>query len=880
MENPTSSNNYESGLLERNYTFINTNKFNTQYVKFNKGLEKNELNNYLCLFYLKFEETFQDKEYFILLLKNEMYYECMNLLEMKLAKIKDAEASNNSLEETSFSYDKRQIILIRIYIYCYIKIEFLQSGKIFNLKLDFSSVCDRYIKSETFDNNYLDDFFYHFTEYFDNFDYGNSGNLTSIFNSFNSYRNTFLEKIKIQNILNKKENNIRNMQRINTENNIFNRNNLSLFQNNLKSEDNIFQNKNEILSNAYNSKISIGNFSLFFSEITYHFSSLICNLRTLYIKIELYRTNNSRGKLDSNVIGEELINNKINSKYSLREIEEATNESCFENQIIKEKKINIDINQSYENNIQDKVRKKKYFEEIQESIFNIIKYSEFFEKFIFTTFYLNKNLKTKISRTHSIFEFEQKIFNDISEEDNLFNLSLNEDLFFNFNKISNIFKNFIEENFISFIIEEMQNKNHENKENNNYKIMKFTNFCHSQKFDLKNLSKAKYDTQGKDGLKNNLEKNNKTVNKIKSNDSLIDDFVNANEIKNSKKEIEIDLFNFSKIEPNNIMNNTYSYRKSTDFSFDFNGLNRVYHSNNYNKYASLKDLDSKIQLIFLDLLHNSKGNFRNNTKMKKLNTDNSFLSCNNIGIYNRSVDQITNKIDNNLNNDNYLINNYSGLIKCEDIFSLKISRCIMNVIKNLDLEIQILIAIIKNQVEERKNYNEVIKLTIMLFELFVKKYLDLENIPNTSYEYEQLLFNKKLEFEKKNNQNKIKKNFTHDNDKGILDPIKLKKAKNEKAKNDEIIEPSDENIKFISSEVYAEILETLKIIISNYDNFKHEEFLKKNVLGFYKEFKKYFDSSISQNKIKLRFIEINGKLNNSKDIEKYKDELKMIMNNM
>jgi hypothetical protein len=286
-------------------------------------------------------------------------------------------------------------------------------------------------------------------------------------------------------------------------------------------------------------------------------------------------------------------------------------------------------------------------------------------------------------------------------------------------------------------------------------------------------------------------------------------------------------------------------------NFDFDRLNNNTHENDYSKNLNLEELDKKIQEIFIDVLIGQPQDETN--------------SENNCGIFSNNKKC--------LNIQNLGMPDNSKLIKNEDVFSLRISRCIMNVTNNLDFEIKILIAIIKNYIEERKNYKLILNHAKKLFGLFLKKYLDIEEIPKNNYEYSLLLETKKAQFEE----------LISKNTKEQGKPGKAKKGgnsinfqPNQKSKNDSI----NSKHKVINSEVYLEILEIFKVIFSNYDDSKDTSFFRRYIIGVYEELGKFFDDSVSHNKIKFRNIEINIKLNDYRDIVKYRSELMKIMNNM
>jgi len=728
-----------------------------------------------------------------------MYYECFNLLESKLGKIKDSIASKDTLDNKAFFYDIQETVLIKLYICCYLKIEFMETGRILNLQLDKSRLIDDDIQWETYAKNTKEDLFYYFKDYLDEFGYKNYRNLDEI--------NDLLINCK----------------------------------DNLKKSFNInpkYNNYEIDIINNENSKITLSNFCLYFCDASFYFCDLIRKIRTLQYFIDEYKERKNK--------------NICKKNYEIIAEAEMEKENLENENIAISSNIGIDLDLK---NVEDANQSYLDFRLIQDMTFDLIQISEYFEKYIFTVYYLNKNLKRKISQTDSVYEMENQIFDFIPFEENIFNLSLNENLFYKFNKISMIFKDFIEENFISYIFEEIEQRHSENL--NTSLIKNFTRFCKSQNIQIS--EKIKDELISSQTRKNNYNFNNNS--KISNNKYPI---INSNQIIQQ----EINFSNKSRLDLSDIginnLNKTFSYKKSS-----FSVMNLDKSTTNISKSIenkNLQRLDESIQQLFIELLN------KEDEISMKLSLDEEEQS------------NLNNQGDNDLNDEFNQINikglrlgynNRNGKnkieIKSNDIFSLKISRCIMNIINNLDWEIQINIAIIHYLVEERKDYDSIRNLTKKLFALFNKKYIGIDEIPKKNYDYKNLLIKKKEEFEELINKN------------SSIIPISsktnlLKKHIMGISGNEDLID--SQNKHFISSEVYLEILEIFKVIFTNYPDIEETAYYKKIIFGFYEILEKYFDDSVSHNKIILRDMEINLMLNKSNKINDFKNILIDIMNKM
>ena len=152
----------EQNLFDPNINFLNSQNLNFSEFKLDN---KSRLKNYLVFSWL-IENYFCEKTLFHSLIKHEMYYESLNLLEHKLTKIKD----QKNLEY--FSVDSlEEYCLFKIYIFSLLKVEYSENKKIISLKSKNFPINLTHLVNSIIDVDSNNDFVYHINDFLNSFDY-------------------------------------------------------------------------------------------------------------------------------------------------------------------------------------------------------------------------------------------------------------------------------------------------------------------------------------------------------------------------------------------------------------------------------------------------------------------------------------------------------------------------------------------------------------------------------------------------------------------------------------------------------------------------------------------------------------------------------------
>lgn len=719
--------------------------------------------DYYFTMYVHILLTFANNEFFKDLLINGMYYECLNILEQHLSKIKDCLASQSQFK----AFKPTEAYLIKIYIVCLLKIEFLETRKLLRLDISKFSYNTASQLNKTYENtingdtNDVQNLTEDLTKFFHAYRYDKSGNLNNIKNFINDFDYQYAGKKK--KLISEYKN---------------------LGINASKANNNPIDQEQEYIDKMKKNPISLVNFNTYIIRLIYFFSVLISKIRSLQIKIDNYRDKyevyndlNNYKKKANNILN---INSPLNKRSG--------------------------INQ---NNSEEEILRKKELDNIIKSVFEIIKYSEFYEKFIYTVYYLNKNYKKEINESKSFEDIERMIFELIYSNENIYNLSLDENYFYIFHKINLIFKEFISKNFKKFIFTEIKTfDKHQNEE-----IKKLNKIYHTQKFENKSLN---IDVSG---------------------------FWEKNQ----------DLFND--------LNNTTPFNHFEISFAKILNIDDCNHPENYSNTDCLKQLNLKIEDLIMNeissdrmknkvLDNNLKENDSDNkSKLSKIKqgdilSTQKFLKDNKINEmknYNNFKNDSSENNNNNISKNKIPSNTKQIVIDNEDIYFLKIAKCIMNALNNKDYEIKILLAIIKNLIEDKEDIREIQNNLYNLINLFFETFLNEEVKEGMCI---NRLFDKKYK--------ELQKKFAQKNQKKLVDAAVTQKAKMP-------------DMNFISSEIFYEILQTVLLIIEENPEFNQKLFLQINIFPFYETFSNYFDNVISPIKINLSLIEIQIKLDINKD---------------